>query len=275
MGMTLLRGRIFTESENRWDAAPVIVINQTLADRYFPGQDPLGKHLTFAFWHGGSTAPGDSAVHPSGEIVGIVRNASYGSLKSQPEPATFLPYRRFPLDATFLLRTALRPAALEPEIRRVVASVDPYMPMYELGTMNAAVAESVSQSRFYTLLLTAFAAIALLLATLGVYGVVSYAVSQQTRDFGIRIALGAASHDVVNLVLGRGALLILPGIASGLLGALFLTRAIRGLLFGIEPLDPPTLVVVCLVFATVGAIACWLPARRASRVDPIIAMRSE
>jgi putative ABC transport system permease protein len=275
IGMTLLRGRIFTEAENRWDAAPVIVINQALADRYFPGQDPIGKHLTYGFWHGGSTAPGDSAVHPSGEIVGIVRNAYYGSLKSKPEPATFLPYRRFPLETTFLLRTALDPAALEPQIRRVVTSVDPYVPTYELGTMNAAVAVSVSQSRFYTLLLSAFAAIALLLAALGVYGVVSYAVSQQTRDFGIRIALGAASHDVVNLVLGRGAVLILPGLASGLLGALFLTRAIRGLLFGIQPLDPPTLVLVCLVFATVGAIACWLPARRAARVDPIIAMRSE
>jgi ABC-type antimicrobial peptide transport system permease subunit len=141
--------------------------------------------------------------------------------------------------------------------------------------MNAAVADSMSQSRFYTLLLTAFAAIALLLATLGIYGVISYAVSQQTRDFGIRIALGASSHDVLNLVLGRGALLILPGLAAGMLGALFLTRTIRGLLFGIAPLDPPTLVLVCIVFAAVGGIASWLPARRAARVDPIIAMRSE
>jgi putative ABC transport system permease protein len=275
IGMTLLGGRIFTEDENRWDAAPVIVINQALADRYFPGQDPIGKHLTFAFWHGGSTAPGDSAVHPYGEIVGVVRNAYYGSPKSKPEPATYLPYHRFPLGTTFLLRTALQPSALEPQIRRVIESVDPYVPTYELGTMNAAVAESVSQSRFYTLLLAAFAAIALLLATLGVYGVVSYAVSQQTRDFGIRAALGARPYDVMMLVLRRGALLILPGVGSGLLGALFFTRAIHGLLFGIEPLDPPTLALVCLVFVVVGAIASWLPARRAARVDPIIAMRSQ
>jgi putative ABC transport system permease protein len=214
-------------------------------------------------------------VHPSGEIIGVVHNAYYASLKSQPEPTTFLPYRRFPLAATFILRTALPPSGLEPEIRRVVSSVDPGVPMFELGTMNAAVAESVSQSRLYTLLLTAFATIALLLATLGVYGVVSYAVSQQTRDFGIRIALGADSRDVMNHVLGRGAALILPGLGAGILGALFLTRAIRSLLFGIEPLDPPTLALVCLVFAVVGAIASWLPARRAARVDPIIAMRSE
>ncbi len=272
MGMALVRGRTFTEDENRLDAVRVVVINQALADRYFPGQNPIGEHLTYAFWHGGSA---DSAVHPSGEIIGVVRNAYYSSLKSTPEPATFLPYRRFPLGTTFVLRTALPPAGLEREIRRVVASVDPDVPTYELGTMNAAVAESVSQSRFYTLLLTAFATIALLLATLGVYGVVSYAVSQQTRDFGIRIALGADSQDVVNLVLGRGAALILPGLAAGILGAVFLTRAIRGLLFGIEPLDRPTLALVCLVFAAVGAIASWLPARRAARVDPIIAIRSE
>ncbi len=275
MGMSLVRGRTFTDDENRLDAVPVLVINQALADRYFPGQNPIGKHLTYAFWHGGSPRRQTALCIPAGEIIGVVRNAYYSSLKSTPEPATFLPYRRFPLGATFVLRTALPPAGLEQEIRRVVASVDPDVPMYELGTMNAALAESVSQSRFYTLLLTAFAAIALLLATLGVYGVVSYAVSQQTRDFGIRIALGADSRDVVNLVLGRGASLILPGLAAGILGALFLTRAIRGLLFGVEPLDRPTLALVCLVFAAVGAIASWLPARRAARVDPIIAMRSE
>jgi putative ABC transport system permease protein len=275
IGMSLVRGRTFTEDENRRDAAPVLVINQSLADRYFPGQNPVGKHLTYSFWHGGSSAQEDSVVHPRGEIIGIVRNAYYSSLRSTPEPTTFLPYRRFPLGTTFLLRTALQPAGLDQEIRRVVASVDPEVPAFELGTMNAALAESVSQSRLYTQLLGAFAAVALLLATLGVYGVVSYAVSQQTRDFGIRIALGADSHDVVNLVLRRGASLILPGLAAGILGAVFLTRAIRGLLFGIEPLDPPTLALVCLVFAAVGTIASWLPARRAARVDPIIAMRSE
>jgi predicted permease len=275
MGMSLVRGRTFTEDENRRDAVPVIVINQALADRYFPGQNPIGQHLTFGFWHGASAAPEDSAVHPRGEIIGVVRNAYYSSLRSQPEPATFLLYRRFPLGTTFVLRSTLQPAGLEREIRRVVAFVDPDVPTYELGTMNAALTDSVSQSRFYTELLAAFAAIALLLATLGVYGVVSYAVRQQTRDFGIRIALGADSRDVLNLVLGRSVSLILPGLIAGIVGALFLTRVIRGLLFGIEPLDRPTLALVCLVFAAAGAIASWLPARRAARVDPIIAMRSE
>jgi putative ABC transport system permease protein len=269
IGMSLVRGRVFTEDENRLDAAPVIVINQALADRYFPGQNPIGQHLTFGFWHG------DTAAHPRGEIIGVVRNAYYASLRNQPEPATFLPYRRFPIGTTFVLRTALPPEGLEREIRRVVAFVDPNVPTYELGTMNAALTDSVSQPRFYTELLTALAAIALLLATLGVYGVVSYAVRQQTRDFGIRMALGASSRDVMTLVLGRSVSLILPGLVVGMVGALFLTRTIRGLLFGIEPLDRPTLALVCLVFAAVGGIASWLPARRAAGVDPIIAMRSE
>ncbi|HZS60743.1 MAG TPA: ABC transporter permease [Gemmatimonadaceae bacterium] len=272
MGMSVARGRTFTDDENRVDAAPVIVINQALADRYFPGQNPIGQRLTYGFWHGGSA---DTVVHPQGEIIGVVRNANYASLKTQPEPATFLPYHRFPLGATFVLRTALQPTGLEQEIRRVLASADPDVPMYELGTMSAALDDSVSQSRFYTELLTAFAAIALLLAALGVYGVISYVVSQQSRDFGIRIALGANPRDVANLVMGRGLKLTVPGLVAGLVGALFLTRVIRGLLFGIEPLDRPTLALVVLVFASVGAVASWLPARRASRVDPIIAMRAE
>jgi putative ABC transport system permease protein len=280
MGMTLLRGRTFTKDENRRDAPPVLVINEALADRYFPGQNPIGKHLRYDFWHGGSaapdsTAPEDSVVHPQGEIIGVVRNAYYSSLNTRPEPATFLPYRRFPLGATFLVRTTVQPAGMEEEIRHVVASVDPNVPTYEMGTMNAAVVESVSQPRFYTIVLGAFAAIALLLATLGVYGVISYVVSQQMRDFGIRMALGADSHDVVNLVLRRGASLLLPGLAAGILSAVVLTRTIRGLLFGVGPFDVPTLALVCLVFVAAGAIGSLLPARRAARVDPIIAMRSE
>ena len=146
MGMTLVRGRTFTDDDNRSDVPPVLVINEALAKRWFPGQDPVGKHLTYDFWHGGAFSPTDTTVvHPEGEIIGVVRNASYSSLGTAPEPATFLPYRRFPLGATFVVRTTLPPASLERAIRREVAAVDPDVPIYELGTMTAAVAESVSQ----------------------------------------------------------------------------------------------------------------------------------
>jgi predicted permease len=276
MGMTLLHGRTFTAAENRAGAAPVLVINEALANRWFPGQDPIGMHLTYGFWHGGSTSPTDSTVvHPEGEIIGVVRNASYASLAGAPEPATFLPYHRFPLGATFVVRTTLEPSSVENAIRREVAAADPDVPTYAMGTMTAAVAESVSQLRFYTVLLGAFAAIALLLATLGVYGVVSYVVSQQMRDFGIRMALGADTRNIVTLVLRRGATLILPGLAVGIIGALFLTRTIRDLLFGVGPFDVPTLALVCVVFVVTGVIGCLLPARRAAGAEPVAAMRAE
>jgi len=274
MGMTLVRGRLFSEAENRLQVPPVIVINEALAKRYFPGQDPIGKHLTFDFRHNASASPSDS-VRARGEIVGIVRDTYFNSLNKAPGPATFFPFHTEPFAASFVLRTSVDPAALENEIRGVVAAADPTQPVFELGAMNDALAESVAPWRFYTVLLTGFGTVAFLLATLGIYGVISYAVSQETRDFGIRIALGARSGDVMYLVLARGASLILPGLAVGVVGALFLTRLIRGLLFGVEPLDRPTFAVVCLVFAVVGTIASWVPARRAARVDPIIAMRAE
>jgi putative ABC transport system permease protein len=274
MGMTLARGREFAEADNRRDAPPVVVINETLAQRYFPGQDPIGKHITFDYSHEVTASPGDT-IQAGGEIVGIVRDAHFDSLKSTPEAATFFPFHLLPIQATFVIRTDARAPDIANDIRHVVAAADPTIPVYELGTMSDAMAASVARWRFYTVLLTGFAAVALLLATLGVYGVISYAVSQETRDFGIRIALGAGSRDVIHLVLTRGAALILPGLAVGVLGALFLTRLIRGLLFGVQPLDQPTFASVCVVFAVVGAIASWIPARRAARVDPIIAMRAE
>jgi putative ABC transport system permease protein len=214
-------------------------------------------------------------VRARGEVIGIVRDAYFTSLDHSPGPATFFPFHTEPFAATFLVRTAADPDALSNEIRRVVATADPNVPIYELGAMNDALAESLARWRFYTVLLTGFATVALLLATLGVYGVISYAVSQETREFGIRIALGARSRHVIHLVLTRGASLIVPGLAIGVVGALFLTRLIRGLLFGVQPLDQVTFALVCLVFAVGGTIAAWLPARRAARVDPIVAMRAE
>jgi ABC-type antimicrobial peptide transport system permease subunit len=204
-----------------------------------------------------------------------VRDAQFDSLNSKPEPATFFPFHRAPFAATFVIRTSVDPAHVVNDIRRVVAAADPSLPAYEVGTMSGALDQSVARSHFFTTLLTGFATVALLLATLGVYGVISYAVTQETRDFGIRIALGARSRDVFHLVLARAASLIVPGLAVGVVGALFLTRLIRGLLFGVEPLDQATFLSVSLVFAIVGTIASCLPARRAARVDPIIAMRAE
>jgi predicted permease len=274
VGMTLVRGRTFTEAENRLDAPPVVVINEALARQYFPGEDPIGKHLTFGLTRTVSDVPGDTMV-ARGEIVGIVRTVRHTSLADQPEPATYFPYRMLPFGPTFVVRTAADPARVEGEIRRVVADVDRTVPIYGLGTMDDALAASVAQPRFYTVLLTAFAGVALLLAALGIYGVISYAVSQRTREFGIRMALGASAQDVAGDVVRRGAALTAAGLGVGVVGAAIATRVLRGLLFGVAPLDAAAFVGACVVLGAVATIAAWLPARRASRADPVLAMRVE
>jgi len=274
VGLGLVRGRVFTEPENRLDAPPVVVVNEALAKRYFPGQDPIGKHITF----GVSYTPRSNdttTVTVRGEIVGIVHDTKQESLAETPAPATYVPYNTFPLGVTFLVRSHAPKAAVEAAIAAQVRAVDPNVAMYELGSMSDAMAASTSQPLFYTVLLGAFALLALLLATLGIYGVIAFLVTERTRELGIRIALGATSAAVVRLVVSRGLLLTLGGIAFGLLGAIGATRGIRSLLYDVTPLDVPTFAAVAVVLGAVAAAASWIPARRASRIDPVIAMKAE
>ena len=273
-GVQLVRGRIFDDAENRPDAAPVIVVNEELARRYFPNQNPIGKHLTFGMSHTTTASPADSE-RTRGEIVGIVRDVKLRSLAERPQPATYVPYAKLPLGAAFGIRTTTPLATIARAIRTELRAADPNVPLYELGTMDSALSRSVAQPRFYTLLLGAFATVALLLATLGVYGVIAYAVSQRRREFGIRIALGATSSDVSRVVLRRGVALTLAGMAIGFVAAVLLTRAIQSLLFDVPAADPLTFVAVMLVLSGAALLASWLPARRAARVDPVIAMRLE
>jgi putative ABC transport system permease protein len=274
LGVQLVRGRVLDDTDNRPDAAPVIVINEELARRYFPGQDPIGKHLSYGIMHTTTASDADS-LRTRGEVVGIVKNLKINSLSEHLEAATFIPYDLLPLGASFAVRTTGPLPALARAIRTEVRSVDPNVPLYELGTMDDAMSESVAQPRFYTLLLGAFAAVALLLATLGVYGVIAYAVSQRTREFGIRIALGATSTVVSRTVLRRGIMLAAAGMLLGIVGALAATGAIRSLLFDVPPADPITFVGVVVILSGAAILASWLPARRASRIDPVIAMRAE
>jgi putative ABC transport system permease protein len=274
MGMTLVRGRTFTQQENRLDAAPVIVINEALAARDFPGQNPIGKHLTFGIQHTVSANPADT-VRARGEIIGVVRTATHSSLSAKPEPATYFPYHVLPFGPTFVVRTKADPTVAEREIRAAVAAIDRDVPIYGLQTLSDAVSVSVEQPRFYTVVCAAFAFVALLLAAIGIYGVISYGVSQRNREFGVRIALGATPSDVVGLVVRGGAWLTGAGLAIGLVGAVLATRAITALLFDVSPLDGVTFGVVCVVLAAAATLASWLPARRAAAVDPVVAMRAE
>jgi putative ABC transport system permease protein len=273
-GVQIQSGRTFTDQDDRRDAAPVVVVNQALAAKYFPGQNPIGKHITFGLSHNVSAAPGDT-LRARGEIIGVVRDAKLSSLASAADPATYLPFRLLPLAPTFLVRTSGDPTAVERAIRREMRAVDPVIPIYELGTMDDALADSVAQPRFFTVLLSAFAAVALLLAALGIYGVISHAVTQRLREFGIRIALGATARDVASLVVRRGAWLTAAGLAGGVVGAAAATRVMRQLLFGVAPLDPLSFVGACVVLGGVATLASWIPARRAARVDPVVAMRAD
>jgi putative ABC transport system permease protein len=274
LGIQLVRGRLFDDAENRLDAAPVIVVNEALARKYFPHQDPIGKHLTYGLTHTTTASDADS-VRVRGEIVGIVRDVKVGSLSERSEPGTYLPYNTLPLGDAFVIRTTAPLSTIASAIRAELRAVDPNVPLYELGTMDEAIAQTVAQPRFYTLLLGAFAGVALLLATLGVYGVIAYAVSQRTREFGIRIALGATSADVSRVVVRGGIGLALVGMACGLAAALLMTRSIQSLLFDVPAIDPLTFSAVVMVLTVAAILASWLPARRAARVDPVIAMRAE
>ena len=274
MGMTLLRGRTFADQENRLGAAPVVVINEALAARDFPGQNPIGKHLTFGINHTVSADPKDT-LRTRGEIIGVVRTVTHTSLSAKPEPATYVPYALLPFGPSFAVRTNADQVTAEREIRSAVAAVDRNAPVYGLQALRDAISASVEQPRFYTVVCGAFALVALLLAAVGIYGVISYGVSQRSREFGLRIALGATPHDVVALVLRSGTRLTLVGLAIGLVGALLATRTMSALLFGVSALDGLTFAVVCVVLAGTATLASWLPARRAAAVDPVVAMRAE
>ena len=274
LGIQLAEGRLFEEAENRLDVAPVVVVNEALVRKYFPNMNPIGKHLTYGLSHTTTASKADS-VRVRGEIVGVVNDVKVGSLSERSEPATYVPYNTLPLGDAFVIRTTSPISTMASAIRSELRAVDPTVPLYELGTMDEAIARSVAQPRFYTLLLGAFAAVALLLAAVGVYGVITYAVSQRTREFGIRIALGATSTNVSRVVVRQGMMLALAGMALGILAALLMMRSIQSLLFDIHAVDPITFAGVIVVLSAAAVLASWLPARRAARVDPVIAMRAE
>jgi putative ABC transport system permease protein len=275
MRIQLLRGRTFTADDRR-GAPLVMVINETLAREAFPGQDPIGKRIACC-------EPGPDGSPNWKEVVGVVRDVRAQGLDQEPEPEFYLPMVQAPAAAwTWIDRTmtvALRgqgdPVALMAPLRRAIAEVDPTLPLYNLGTMQGRVMDSMAQSRFSTMLLTVFGTIALILAAIGVYGVISYGVAQRTQEIGIRMALGARHADVLGMVVRHGAVLAGIGLAVGLAGALALSRLIASLLFQVSPTDPPTFATGMVVLTAVAVLAAALPARRAALTDPMIALRNE
>ena len=274
MGIPLIAGRMFTAAEENWGPPPVVVVNQALAKRYFPNENPIGKHITLGIQH--DTAGDHTNVKSQGEIIGIVGDVHQKGLREDPDPATYLGWGTIPInDMSFVIRTRGQSAALATGIRERVREVDPTVPVFDVQTMDHVVAESVAQPRFYTALLAAFAGLALLLAALGIYGVISYSVSQRTRELGIRIALGATQERVTRFVLRDGLQLAVVGAAIGVVAATWLMRLLAAMLYGVGATDIATFAIVSVVLIGVAWLASYLPARRASRVDPVIAMRAE
>jgi predicted permease len=267
MSIPLLDGRGFTKQDDR-DAPPVVIINRTLARQFFPGEDPIGKRLRF----GERDAPWHS-------IIGIAEDVKHMGLDAQEGAAIYQPYDQKRFDflrwMTLVMRADSDPAGMIAAVRGEVQAVDKDQPVYDIATLKQLLSTSVAKPRFYTALMGAFALLALILASVGTYGVLSFSVNQRRRDIGIRLALGAGRADIFKLVVVRGLLLALVGVGLGLGGALALTRLMSSLLFGVSATDPVTFVVIPLALVGVALGASFVPARRAMKVDPGVALRYE
>jgi putative ABC transport system permease protein len=260
----ILAGRAFT-AQDRPGSPSVAIINEALARRMFAGQDPVGRRLEFNWDTTGWQ-----------EIVGVVGDVKQYGLQEEMLPTIYVPLAQRPASAMdVVLRSSLPPDQLLPVIRRQVAALDRDRPLIQVRTMQQVVADSVADRRLPMLILAGFAAAALLLGAIGVYGVVGYSVAQRTQEFGIRMALGARRGAVMRMVLGQGLRLALIGLLIGLAGSLAVARLIAGLLFGVTPADPATLAATSLLILGVALLACYVPARRAARVDPMVALRYE
>jgi len=268
IGIPLLRGRHFDAHDS--EAAPhVVIVSQSLARHYWPLDEALGKRLKPGFSNDAWCT-----------VVGVVGDTKQYSLGEPSSPAMYLPYAQAPAtflmqDITLVLRAGSGPLALASAARRTVQAVDPDLPVFDIATMDQLVYRSASAPRFNTALLGIFAALALVLAAVGIYGVMSYAVAQRTHEIGVRVALGAETSNILRQVVRQGMTPAVIGIAAGTAGAWAVTRFLSSLLFGVRPTDPTTFAAVPLLLAAVGVLACLLPARRATKVDPVEALRYE
>jgi predicted permease len=260
-GIPLLRGRFFTEADNSETAPKTMIINEVLARRLFEKEDPIGRLLHFkdAAW----------------EIIGVVGNVRQFQLDVDPFPQVYYPQVYFPWYSTILVRTRVPPLTLVADVRRAIHAVDPEQPIANLRTLEQSVENSLQTRRVVLTLLAIFAVTALFLACIGIYGVMAYSVAQRTREMGIRIALGAGTGQVVTLVLRDGLRLVLIGLLIGALAGFGAGRLIASLLYNVKATDPIVFLVVSLVLLSVALLACWLPARKATQVDPIEALRTE
>jgi putative ABC transport system permease protein len=267
LGIPLKEGRDFTANDDQRNAPCVRIVNETLARLFWRGEDPVGKQL-----------PGTCPKNAPALIVGLVADSKQDSMDSQVLPEVYHPYAQFPFASflvTFVVRTSSNPTDVAAAVRRAVWEVDHDQPVVQVRTMENVISESMWRQRVSASLLGAFAGIALVLAAVGIYGVFSYSVSQRIHEIGIRMALGASRGDILRMVVGQGLLLTGLGLAAGVVAGLSLTHLLGSLLFGVRPRDPLTFIGLSVLLAVVALLACYFPARRATRVDPMVALRYE
>ena len=270
IGIPLLKGRYFSEQDRRGGAVGAAIINEALARRYFPNEEPIGKYVSNI---GANQNDGDPERW---EIVGVVGDVRHRNLTRPATPELYLPYQQNSWSwGNFFVRTTNDPAALTRSFTEAVRSGDKTVPVINVRPLAQAISDTVAQARFYALLFALFGATGLLLTLTGVYSVISYTVSQQTQEIGVRMALGAQARDVLKLVVGHGLVLTLIGVGLGLLGSLGLTRLMQTLLFSVSATDPLVFAGVAAALAAVASAACYVPARRATKVDPLVALRCD
>ncbi len=266
MGIPLIRGRYF-EDRDTSEALPVAIIDQALAQKYWPNEDPLGKRIAFE-------GTRDNPLWR--EIVGIVGHVKHTDLEGESRAQYYMPHQQRPQpNMALVIRTPNDPNALAGSVRGVIKSADSDLPVFRVRTMDQFVADSMTQRKFALLLICVFACLALLLSAIGLYGVMAYSVTQRTHELGLRMALGAQASDVLKLVVKQGMLLAVVGLAIGVVGAIFLSRLMKTMLFNVSATDPLVFVGIALILAAVALLACFVPARRATKVDPMVALRYE
>ena len=268
MQIPLLRGRFFDEHDQR-HAAQTMIINQAFTQKFFPNQDPVGRHIKIGAGDGNSR-PKDR------EVVGVVGNVRNAVITESPRPAYYVPLSQMIWSPpSLVIRTSGDPVGVVEDVRKTLDGMDPEAPLFDVRSMEDLLALDIGEAKFQTLLLGIFAGIALLLTAVGLYGVMAYSVAQRTREIGIRIALGASRGDVLGMVLRRGATLTAAGLTAGILGALCLTGFMEKMLFDTKPFDTLTIVAVSALLASIALLASYLPARRATKVDPLVTLRYE
>jgi len=267
MGIPLVRGRDFTDQDTP-DTMPVVVISEKTAKYYWPNEDPIGKHLK----------PGATTSDVQWRtIIGVVKDVRQNDFIAEPKMEMYFSYRQMKdlVANALVVRTSVDPLSLATSVRNTVWAVDKDQPVANIDSMEHIVAGAVARQRFSTLLLALFAGVALVLAAVGIYGVMSYSVAQQTREIGVRIALGARRSDVLKMTVKQGLKLVGVGLTCGLVVALVLTRVMASLLFGISATDPITFLSIAFIQLSVALLASYIPALRATRVDPVIALRAQ